>query len=39
MIWLPHEVFLGTTEDVDDICNAIEKIRTHINELASSRTA
>ena len=38
MIWLPHEVFLGTTEDVDDMCDAIEKIRANIDELGSSRT-
>ena len=34
MIWLPHEVFLGTAEDVDDICDAIEKIRENIDELS-----
>ena len=37
MIWLPHEVFLGTAEDVDDICDAIEKIRENIDELVSVR--
>lgn len=35
MIWLPHEVFLGTTSDVDDICNAIEKLRENIDELVT----
>ena len=39
MIWLPHEVFLGTTEDIDDICNAIEKIRTNLDELVSRSDA
>jgi dTDP-4-amino-4,6-dideoxygalactose transaminase len=38
MIWLPHEVFLGTTADVDDLCDAIEKVRANINELASGRS-
>ena len=36
MIWLPHEIFLGTTADVDDLCDAIAKIRTNIDELSSS---
>jgi dTDP-4-amino-4,6-dideoxygalactose transaminase len=34
MIWLPHEVFLGTTADIDDLCDAILKLRAHIDELA-----
>ncbi|MEX0750634.1 MAG: DegT/DnrJ/EryC1/StrS family aminotransferase [Dehalococcoidia bacterium] len=34
MIWLPHDIFLGSESDIDDLCNAIEKIRTHIDELA-----
>ena len=38
MIWLPHEVFLGTTADIDDLCNGIEKIREHIDELGRDRT-
>src|SRR5256714_2620204 len=33
MIWLPHEVFLGTTADVDDIGDAIAKIRENVDEL------
>ncbi len=36
MIWLPHEVFLGTTADIDDLCDGVEKIRTHIDELVSA---
>ncbi|MBI5285704.1 MAG: DegT/DnrJ/EryC1/StrS family aminotransferase [Chloroflexi bacterium] len=36
MIWLPHEIFLGTTADVDDLCDAIEKIRANIDELSGS---
>jgi dTDP-4-amino-4,6-dideoxygalactose transaminase len=35
MIWLPHEVFLGTTSDIDDIIAAIEKLRAHLDELTS----
>jgi dTDP-4-amino-4,6-dideoxygalactose transaminase len=35
MIWLPHEDFLGTTKDVDDICDAVEKLRLHIDEISS----
>ncbi len=35
MIWLPHEVFLGTTRDVDDICDAVEKLRLHIDEISN----
>jgi hypothetical protein len=34
MIWLPHEVFLGTTADVDDLCDAILKLRANFDELA-----
>lgn len=34
MIWLPHEVFLGTPADVDDLCDAILKLRANIDELA-----
>ncbi len=26
-VWLEHNLFLGTTKDVDDILNAIEKVR------------
>ncbi len=35
MIWLPHEVFLGTTRDVDDLCDAIEKVRAHLDEVSN----
>lgn len=34
MIWLPHHIFLGTTADVDDLCDAVLKLRTHLDELA-----
>jgi dTDP-4-amino-4,6-dideoxygalactose transaminase len=33
MIWLPHEVFLGDEADIDDLCDAIEKLRANITEL------
>ncbi len=33
MIWLPHDVFLGTTADIDDLCDAILKIREHLDEI------
>jgi len=35
MIWLPHEVFLGTTADIDDLCDGIVKIREHMDELVA----
>ena len=35
MIWLPHEIFLGRTADVDNLCDGIEKIRANLDELAS----
>jgi dTDP-4-amino-4,6-dideoxygalactose transaminase len=34
MIWLPHEVFLGDERDIDDLCDAILKLRDNITELA-----
>jgi dTDP-4-amino-4,6-dideoxygalactose transaminase len=35
MIWLPHEVFLGDSSDVDDLCDAIIKLRENSDELSS----
>jgi dTDP-4-amino-4,6-dideoxygalactose transaminase len=35
MIWLPHEVFLGSEADIDDVCDAVAKLREHIDELAA----
>jgi dTDP-4-amino-4,6-dideoxygalactose transaminase len=32
-VWLPHQIFLGTNEDVDDVLTAIEKIKTNVAEL------
>jgi dTDP-4-amino-4,6-dideoxygalactose transaminase len=32
-IWFPHQNFLGTTEDVDAIADAIHKVLTNIEEL------
>lgn len=34
MIRLPHEVFLGDERDIDGLCDAILKLREHIDELA-----
>ncbi len=33
-VWLPHQIFLGTNEDVNDVLTAIQKIKTNIAELA-----
>lgn len=32
-VWLPHTLFLGSKNDVDDIVRAFSKIREHLNEL------
>jgi len=32
-IWLPHELFLGTERDVDDLVQAFAKVRTHADAL------
>jgi hypothetical protein len=32
-VWLPHQIFLGSDQDVDDVLTAIDKIKTNINEL------
>lgn len=32
-VWLPHQLFLGSTQDVDDVLAAIEKISQHATEL------
>lgn len=33
-IWLPHQIFLGSEQDVDDVLTAIEKIKTNAADLA-----
>ncbi|MGH9832114.1 MAG: DegT/DnrJ/EryC1/StrS family aminotransferase [Blastocatellia bacterium] len=33
-VWLPHQIFLGAEEDVDDVLTAILKIRKNVVELA-----
>jgi dTDP-4-amino-4,6-dideoxygalactose transaminase len=33
-VWLPHQIFLGSEQDVDDVLTAIEKISQHAAELA-----
>jgi dTDP-4-amino-4,6-dideoxygalactose transaminase len=32
-VWLPHQIFLGDERDVQDVVEAIVKIRTHAEEL------
>ncbi len=32
-IWFPHQLFLGTEKDVDDIVGAIEKVMANIGQL------
>jgi perosamine synthetase len=32
-VWFPHQLFLGSTEDVDAIANAIHKVLSGIEEL------
>jgi len=32
-VWFPHQHFLGTTKDVDDIADAIQKVLENIEEL------
>ena len=32
-VWLPHQLLLGSTDDVDQIVEAVEKIQSNIDEL------
>ncbi|HKX27631.1 MAG TPA: DegT/DnrJ/EryC1/StrS family aminotransferase [Blastocatellia bacterium] len=32
-VWLPHQLFLGDHQDVEEIVAAVEKIRSHVDEL------
>jgi hypothetical protein len=32
-VWFPHQLFLGSTEDVDAIADAIHKVLSGIEEL------
>jgi len=32
-VWFPHQHFLGTTKDVDDIADAIHKVLENVEEL------
>jgi hypothetical protein len=32
-VWFPHQHFLGTTKDIDDIVDAIHKVLANIEEL------
>lgn len=33
-VWLPHEIFLGSEKDVDDVVEAVAKISANMSELA-----
>jgi dTDP-4-amino-4,6-dideoxygalactose transaminase len=35
-VWIPHQLFLGTEQDVDQIVDAVEKIQSNIDELLSA---
>ena len=35
-IWIPHFVLLGDESDVQDVIRAIEKLATHLPELAKA---
>jgi dTDP-4-amino-4,6-dideoxygalactose transaminase len=35
-VWLEHRLLLGTHQDVDDIANAVEKIRANVGDLLAS---
>ncbi|HEV8486259.1 MAG TPA: DegT/DnrJ/EryC1/StrS family aminotransferase [Blastocatellia bacterium] len=34
-VWLPHQLLLGSPEDVDQIVEAVEKIQSNVDELLS----
>ena len=36
-VWLPHHLFLGSRKDVDDIADAVEKVRENVGELRGLR--
>ena len=36
-VWLEHRLLLGREEDVDDIADAVEKIRSHASELRPNK--
>jgi dTDP-4-amino-4,6-dideoxygalactose transaminase len=36
-IWLPHELFLGSSEDVEDLAAAFAKVQAHAKELAGAK--
>jgi dTDP-4-amino-4,6-dideoxygalactose transaminase len=38
-VWLEHNLFLGTRKDVDDILNAIEKVRSRTSSLRTVDSA
>lgn len=36
-VWLPHQLFLGSEKDVDDIVEAIQKIQANVDELQTAK--
>jgi dTDP-4-amino-4,6-dideoxygalactose transaminase len=38
-VWLEHRLLLGTEQDMDDIANAVEKIRANVGELSAANSA
>ncbi|HXF52034.1 MAG TPA: DegT/DnrJ/EryC1/StrS family aminotransferase, partial [Dehalococcoidia bacterium] len=39
MVWIPHEVLLAERRDMDDIAEAILKVREHLDELVAFERA
>ena len=37
-VWLPHHIFLGTSEDMDDIAEAIAKVLRHLSSSPQKHT-
>jgi hypothetical protein len=35
-VWLPHRLLLGSEKDVDDVVEAVAKIRAHVDELRAA---
>jgi hypothetical protein len=38
-VWLEHRLLLGTQQDVDDIVDAVEKIRSNTGELLAGKSS
>jgi hypothetical protein len=35
-VWIPHQLLLGSEQDVDQIVEAVQKIQSNIDELLSA---